>query len=45
MPSPKPSSIIRTFLKRKENQREQAAPEKEANVPSNNIKLDLIVID
>ena len=40
MPSPKPSSDIRTLFKRTENQREQVAPEKD-----NDIKSDLIVID
>ena len=28
MPSPKPSSDIRTFLRKTENQRKQVAPEK-----------------
>ena len=32
MSCPKPSSDIRTFFKRTENQREQVAPEKEGNV-------------
>ena len=45
MPSPKPSSDIRTLFKRTENQREQVAPEKECNVRGNDIKSDLIVID
>ena len=45
IPSPKPSSDIRTFLKRTEYQREQVTPETEDNVPRNAIKSDLIVID
>ena len=45
MPSPKPSSDIRKISKRIEHQRKQVAPEKEGNVPSNNIKLDFILID
>ena len=45
MPSPKSSSYMRTSFKRTENQMEQVAPEKEGNVPSNDVKSDLIVID
>ena len=45
MSSPKPSSDIRTFLKRTENQREQVAPEKKGNLLSNDIKSDINVID
>ena len=45
MSSLKPSSNIRTFFKRTEYQREVVAPEKEGNVPSNNIKSDLSVIN
>ena len=45
MTSPKSSSDIRTFLKRTEYQREQVAPVKEGNLPSNDIKSDIIVID
>ena len=45
MPNLKPSSDIRTFLKRAEYQRQQVIPETEGNVPSNAIKSDLIVID
>ena len=45
MTSPKSSSDIRTFFKRTEYQREQVAPVKEGNLPSNDIKSDIIVID
>ena len=45
MSSLKPSSNIRTFFKRTEHQIELVAPEKEGNVPSNDIKSDLIVIN
>ena len=41
----KASSDIRFFQKRTKNQKEQVAPEKEGNLPSNVIKSDLIVID
>ena len=41
---PKPSSDIRTSLKRKECQRETKTPVTEGNRPSNAIKPDLIVI-
>ena len=37
--------ISELFLKKAEYQREQGTPETEANVPSNTIKSDLIVID
>ena len=45
IPNPKPGSDIRTFLKRTEYQRKKVTPETEGNVPSNAIKLDLIVVD
>ena len=34
------SSFYRTFFKRTENQRKQAATEKEGNVPDNNVRLN-----
>ena len=37
--------ISELFLKKAEYQREQGTPETEANVPSNTIKSDLIVVD
>ena len=37
--------ISELFFKKAEYQREQDTPETEANVPSNTIKSDLIVID
>ena len=45
LPNPKPSSDIRTFLKRTEYQREQVTPQTEGNVPSSAVKSNLIVID
>ena len=44
IPNPKPSSDIRTSLKRIECQREKKTPVTESNRPSNAIKPDLIVI-
>ena len=43
MPSPKPSSDIRTSFKITENEREQVAPENGNIIPSNDIKSDLAI--